>query len=176
MNMNNNYRKYPSYIAMREAGYSDKEIQKQVQLSQKAEICHIPEETHYVLTARFLGISVAKPNTKSIYQPGKTTTHISKIKDIADNKFIDVKGRITLAFDDIIKISFNITDMNNVIRCSLFDSSKIQFRNKEFKIGDMIKIKNVKVRTYKGIKELFGNKFTTVLKLRLRKNKKYNEN
>lgn len=164
--MPENYKTYPSYIAMRENGMSDKEILAHIKISKSLMLTKVDPEILCCIVARSLGIPVAKPTIKSKFISRATSIQISEIDSILDNVYVDIKGRILNAYSDKYKVSFNITDMKKVLRCTLFNSSVQQFKNKKFTVGDLIKLKSIKVISYNKKKELQGNEFTTILKLK----------
>jgi DNA replicative helicase MCM subunit Mcm2 (Cdc46/Mcm family) len=151
---------------MRDSGLSDKDIQKHIQNSKEAMVCHIPEELHYFLTARFLGISSPKPQIKSKFIPTSTTIKISDIKDENIGTYVTIEGKIMTIFSDTKKVTFNITDLKKTIRCTLFDNSNLKFRNEKFKVGDNIRLESAVIKEYKGLKELKGNEYTSVIKIK----------
>jgi hypothetical protein len=124
------------------------------------------DEVICFLVARYMGLLVQPPKTKSKYIPASSIIQIAQIDDIPIGNYVSIKGKIITIFDDQTKISMNITDLTQTVRCSLFDDSMIKFRNKGFKIGDIIKIKSVVIREYRGRKELKGNEYSSIIKLK----------
>lgn len=163
--MTENFKTYPSYIALRESGMSNKKIKEEIELSRKSVICSIPDEYHYILLARLKGLQVANPNTKSKFIPASPSIQISDIKNMSNGTYVIIEGKIMTIFSDLKKSTLNITDLKKTIRCTLFDKSNLKFRNEKFKVGENIRLERLMIKYYKGIKECKGNEYTLVEKI-----------
>ncbi len=126
-----------------------------------------PEEIK-TLVLRHHGIPADIPKSKFI--PSAPHTTIKQLKDVEDNTYVNIKGRVVKAVNEWGNYVVYITDMKEVVRCVLFSDIAIEkFKRINFKVGDRIKLKSIKVTTYNKKKELIANSYTSILKLKDKK-------
>lgn len=158
----------PIYQLMLNDGHSKEKIDQLLKLSKKAFGNLVKGKyIHEKLVAHCcLQVKIPLPKKHGQYKQKRPQIHISQIKDTANNTYLDAKGFVVNAYEDNNRISIIITDMKNMVRANLFGSAISKYKDKDFHIGDIIKMKNVSVRTYKGINELRVNEYSSILHLK----------
>jgi hypothetical protein len=161
----NHKNKNVNYEAMLGAGLSKAKIDEIMDIGRQALSGLVTnDEVLYFLMARYLGLSVQQPKSKMKYISRAPSIQLAQVKNTTEGHYVSVKGQILKAYDDKTRISFSITDMKEVIRCTMFGQSALKFRKKNFDVGDYVLISSIRVKSYRGKKELEGNDYTEVTK------------